>query len=89
MEVLLQVNPPSRCGTVTQLLAAPCSISVKRAFLTKEDLMCRSVMKTVSGQPQLCHAKVIQTIHKKDEFVFFSKVKREETFGYFFYSLFV
>lgn len=39
--------------------------------MTKEDVMSQYVMKTVSGPPQLCHAKVIQTLLKQhDGFLF-------------------
>lgn len=55
-------------------LAAPYCIFVKRVFITKEDIMNQSVMKTVSGPSQLCHAKVIQTINETPKVVFCSNM---------------
>lgn len=42
--------------------------------------MYRSVMKTVSGPPQLCRAKVIQTVNQTTEMFFFLNMKRGELF---------
>lgn len=70
MDHLLLLNPLGRSGTVIQPPGALCSIFVKKVFIIKGDIIYQSVMKTVSGHPQLCHAKVIQTTTKKNDFPF-------------------
>lgn len=61
MGVHLSLNPPSRCGTISQPLVPPFSIFVRRDFIKKKEKMSLSVMKRVNGAPHHWSAKVFMT----------------------------